>query len=175
MLFGISSDLFVPGVSILEKIIRPLVIYVFLLAAFRIFGKRQLGQLTKFDFIVLLIISNVVQNAMIGNDTSLTGGIIGAATLLVANSAVAYLTFRFPRLDDLIAGQPTVLVQDGKILYKNLEHELVTEHDLFHALRKNQVDPDTDMPNLKRVLLDSDGSIIIVRKGPMTRGGAQPS
>jgi uncharacterized membrane protein YcaP (DUF421 family) len=169
MLFGLSSDLLKPDISILEKIVRPLVVYFFLLVAFRIFGKRQLGQLTKFDFIVLLVISNVVQNAMIGNDNSLTGGMIGAATILVANSAVAYLSFRFPRLDDLIAGQPTVLIQDGNILYQNLKRELLTEHDLFHALRKSQIDPDTDLPQLKRVSLDSDGSIIIVRKSRLIR------
>jgi uncharacterized membrane protein YcaP (DUF421 family) len=167
MLPGFSNDFISPDISILEKIVRPLIIYFFLLIAFRIFGKRQLGQLAPFDFVVLLVISNVVQNAMIGNDNSLVGGIIGATTILVANLLIAYLSFQIPRLDRLLEGAPTVLIENGQIQRENLKRELVTENDLFHALRRNQIDPDTDLPSLQKVELDSDGSIVIIKKGKL--------
>lgn len=164
-----ANDLFFPAIPILEKILRPLVIYIFLVIAFRIFGKRQLGQLTPYDFIVLLTISNVVQNAMIGGDNSLGGGIIGALTILLANYALAYLTFRSPRFDRLVEGESTILIENGKILPQNLKKELLTDQDLWQALRKNQIDPDTDLPLLKRVELDPDGQITIVRKAQFVR------
>lgn len=168
-LFGFSDQFLFPQIPVLEKIVRPLVVYLFLLIAFRVFGKRELGQLTPFDLIVLLTISNVVQNAMIGNDNSLSGGLIGATTILVANLVLAYLTFRSRRLERLVEGAPTVLIQDGKILQENLKKELVTEEELRRALRRNEIDPDTDLPLLKRVDLDADGEITIVRKSRLTR------
>lgn len=169
MIPGFSNEFLLPQIPILEKIVRPLIVYIFLLVVFRIFGKRQLGQMTPFDLIVLLTISNVVQNAMIGGDNSLGGGLIGATTILVANFALAYLTFRFPRFDRLVEGEPTILVENGRVLPENLEKELLTEQDLRRALLKNQIDPDTDMPHLKRVELDPDGQITIVRKSRITR------
>src|SRR5512146_2093159 len=99
-----------PDVSIVEKIVRPAIVYAFLLIAFRIAGKRELGQLTPFDMIILLTISNVLQNAMIGPDTSLSGGLIGAVTLFVVNGIVSRLAFRFPRLAEWLDGTPTVLI-----------------------------------------------------------------
>ncbi len=164
-----SPEFLLPHIPVLEKVVRALLIYLFLLVAFRIFGKRQLGQLTPFDLVVLLIISNIVQNAMIGDDTSLGGGLIGATTILVANFALAYLTFHFPRIDRLVQGEPTMLIQNGKILYDNLKKELVTEDDLRRALRRNEIELETDLPSLKRVDLDEDGQITIIRKGRMTR------
>lgn len=158
-----SSSFLIPEIPILEKIIRPIIVYVFLLLAFRIVGKRELGSMTPFDLIVLLTISNVLQNAMIGPDNSLTGGLIGATAMFATNSLFATLSFRFPQFERLIQGNPTILIQDGKILRKNLERELLTDEDLRHALRKNQVDPDVDLSDLKRVELESDGSITITR------------
>ncbi len=169
MLFGFSTDFLAPTISILEKIVRPLVIYLFLLFAFRIFGKRQFASLTPFDLIVLLTISNVVQNAMIGNDNSLLGGIIGATTILVANFGVAYLTYHYPRIDRLIEGQPVILVKDGKILEENLRRELLTQQDLFNALRRNEIDPETQLESLKMVELDTDGQITVIRKTRLPR------
>jgi uncharacterized membrane protein YcaP (DUF421 family) len=154
----------IPEVSLVEKIVRPLVVYIFLLAAFRVIGKRELGSMSPFDLIILLTISNVVQNAMIGADNSLTGGLIGATTLLVANEAVARLSFRSHRFELLVQGEPTVLIENGKILEKNLEKEALTLDDLWLALRKNQVDPDTDLAAIRRAELESDGSITITRR-----------
>lgn len=158
--------LLIPEVSVLEKIIRPIVVYAFLLLAFRLVGKRELGSMTPFDLIILLTISNVVQNAMIGPDNSLTGGLIGAAALLTANQIVAWLSFRAPGFNRLIQGQPTVLILDGRILPRALEHELMTMDDLRHALRRNQVDPDTELSSIRRAELDSDGSLTITRMSP---------
>jgi len=172
MIPGFSNEFLIPEIPVLEKILRPLIIYVFLLVAFRIFGKRQLGQLTPFDLIVLLTISNVVQNAMIGNDDSLTGGMIGATTILVANLILAYLTFRFHRFDKLVEGEATVLLENGKILPENMRKELLTQEDLFQSLRRQQIDPDTDLPSLKRVELDPDGQITVIRKSRMQRSAA---
>src|SRR5260370_6178180 len=108
-------EILIPDISLVEKVIRPMVVYLFLLIAFRVAGKRELGQMTPFDLIVLLTISNVVQNAMIGADNSLGGGLIGAATLLIMNWVLARLSYYFPRFERLVEGQPTVLVENGKI------------------------------------------------------------
>src|SRR5438128_9966059 len=89
------GGLLIPDIAVVEKILRAVAVYGFLLLAFRLTGKRQIGQLTPFDLVVLLMISNIVQNAMIGNDNSLTGGLIGAMTILVVNWAVVELTYRF--------------------------------------------------------------------------------
>jgi uncharacterized membrane protein YcaP (DUF421 family) len=167
-----SPEFLLPQIPLLEKIVRPLLVYIFLLIAFRVFGKRQLGQLTPFDFIVLLTISNVVQNAMIGGDNSLIGGIIGALTILVANFALAYLSFRFPRFEHVVEGDPTVLIENGQILLHNLKKELVSEHDLRQTLVRNQIDPDTDLPNLKILAIDPDGQITIVRTSKFKRESA---
>src|SRR5512142_1129096 len=119
-------NIFLPDVPVLEKIIRPAIVYAFLLIAFRLAGKRELGQMTPFDLIVLLTISNVLQNAMIGNDNSLTGGFIGALTLFILNGLLARATFRFPWLERVLAGQPATLIRDGKIIEPNLKREVMT-------------------------------------------------
>ena len=108
-------DILVPDISIAEKVLRSAAVYLFLLVAFRICGKRQLGQLSAFDLVVLLLISNVMQNAVIGNDNSLGGGLIGATTILVLNAVVAYVTFRFKRVDRVVEHSPTVLIRHGRI------------------------------------------------------------
>jgi uncharacterized membrane protein YcaP (DUF421 family) len=164
MLFGFSDQFLFPQIPVLEKIIRPLIVYVFLLVAFRVFGKRQLGQLTPFDLIVLLTISNVVQNAMIGNDNSLSGGLIGASTILVANFALAYVTYRSRRVERIVEGSPTLLIQNGTMLPENMKKELISEEELRRALVRNGIDPETDLASLKRVELDPDGQITILRK-----------
>ena len=163
-------DFLIPEISILEKMIRPLSVYIFLLVAFRIFGKRELGSIGPFDLVIWLTISNVLQNAMIGADNSLTGGLIGATTMFGANWCLARLSYSFPTFEKLIQAEPTVLVENGRILQQNLAKELLTEEDLRHALRKNQVDLDEELPYLRKVLFESDGSITIVRRLHGDRG-----
>jgi len=151
-----------PEISPLEKVLRPLVVYLFLLVAFRIAGKRELGQITPFDLVVLLTISNVLQNAMIGSDNSLSGGLVGALTLLTANGILARLAFRYPFFAQLIEEKPTLLIEDGRVLTRNLQREVMTEDELERAIRKHGFDPATDLPRIKRALLEADGSVTIV-------------
>src|SRR5438034_6138819 len=106
-------DLFHPDVSILEKIIRPILVYVFLIVGLRLAGKRELAQLNPFDLIVLLTLSNTVQNAIIGEDNSVAGGVIGATTLLAINYFVVRFLYKHQELDQRIEGAPDVLVEDG--------------------------------------------------------------
>src|SRR5437899_8541454 len=107
--------MWLPEVGVVEKVIRSFVVYVFLLGVFRLTGKRQVGQLTPFDLVVLLIISNVLQNAMIGPDNSVTGGLVGACTIFFLNGVVARATFHSRGLEKLIDGMPTHLVHDGHV------------------------------------------------------------
>src|SRR5213593_209988 len=109
-------DLFHPDVSILEKIIRPILVYAFLIAGLRLAGKRELAQLNAFDLVVLLTLSNTVQNAIIGNDNSLLGGMVGATALVLTNLAIVRFLYRHPQLDKRIEGEPVVLVKDGVLL-----------------------------------------------------------
>ena len=150
----------VPEISIAEKIIRPAIVYLFLLVAFRLAGKRELGQMTPFDLIVLLTISNVLQNAMIGNDNSLGGGIIGALTLFILNGVMARATFRFPRLARVLEGEPTTLIQNGVIVEPSLRREVMTVEELQRALRKHDLDWQ-DVPRIERAQLELDGTVTV--------------
>ena len=109
------GDIFVVGVPIVEKILRPALVYVFLVVALRVFGKRELAQLNPFDLVVLLSLSNTVQNAIIGNDNSLTGGLIGALALMAINYLVVRFLFRHRRLDEILEGEPTLLIEHGSV------------------------------------------------------------
>ncbi|HXJ35260.1 MAG TPA: YetF domain-containing protein [Candidatus Eisenbacteria bacterium] len=148
--------MWVPEVSVLERVARGAIGYLFLLVAFRISGKRQVGQLTPFDLVVLLIISNVLQNAMIGPDNSVTGGVIGALTIFVMNGALAWLTFKSRRLERLIEGEATRLVHDGKIDEAAMRKELVTHAELRAALREAGIPHVTEA---RFAMLESTGRI----------------
>src|ERR1019366_342113 len=125
------GDIFVVGVPIAEKILRPALVYVFLVVALRVFGKRELAQLNPFDLVVLLSLSNTVQNAIIGNDNSLTGGLIGALTLLGINYLVVRFLFRHRRLDQIFEGGPAILVEHGHVVQGALSKELLTRSELM--------------------------------------------
>ncbi len=153
-------EILIPEVSILEKVIRPMVVYGFLLLAFRVAGKRELGQMTPFDLIVLLTISNVLQNAMIGSDSSLGGGIIGALTLFTLNGLISRAIFRFPRLARILEGEPTVLIKDGKIIEPNLRREVMTVDELQRALRKHDLDWD-ELSRVEHAQLELDGTVTV--------------
>ena len=159
-------NILVPDISIAEKLLRSAVVYTFLLVAFRLCGKRQLGQLSAFDLVVLLIISNVVQNAVIGNDNSLGGGLLGATTILLLNLVVAYVTFRFKRADRLIEHSPTVLVRHGRILRDNLRRERLGPRDLRAALRHHGV---ISIRDIRYAFLEEDGHVSVITG--RSRGG----
>src|SRR5450755_3700626 len=113
---SIWNDMFVMGLPLAEKILRPVVVYAFLVISLRLSGKRELAQLNPFDLVVLLTLSNTVQNAIIGEDNSVTGGIIGAATLLLVNFLVVRFLYRHEKLDRIVEGESCVLIENGKIL-----------------------------------------------------------
>ena len=128
------------GVPLAEKILRPVMVYFFLVVVLRVFGKRELAQLNPFDLVVLLSLSNTVQNAIIGNDNSLTGGLMGAFTLLGMNYLVVRFLFRHRRLDQIFEGKPTVLVEHGHIVKHALSKELLTRAELMTVLHRQGFD-----------------------------------
>jgi uncharacterized membrane protein YcaP (DUF421 family) len=161
------KDLITFGTPPLLIILRCVVVYVVLLVALRLTGKRQLGQFTPFDFAVLLIVSNAVQNAMIGPDTSLVGGIVGAATLFGLNYLLSELSARYNFLGQEVLGTPTVLIDDGHLITENLRRERVNADDVLMAMREHGVD---DISKVKHAVLETDGSISIVSQDtPITR------
>ncbi len=153
-----------PDIPWIEKLVRPFVVYLFLLVAFRLAGKRELGAISPFDLVVLLTISNVLQNAMIGADNSLVGGILGAMALLFANGGLARLMARWPRLERMMLGEPTPLIENGRILRANMRREVMTLAELQRAIRKHDLDPEHDLAVIRRALLELDGTVTIVRK-----------
>src|SRR5215472_17536734 len=127
------GDMFHLGLPILEKIVRPIIVYAFLVIGLRLAGKRELAQLNPFDLVVLLTLSNTVQNAIIGDDNSVTGGLIGAATLLVLNYVVVRFLYTHEKLDRLIEGDSDILIADGVIQMDRLKKELITPSELEAA------------------------------------------
>ncbi len=159
--------LFAPGTPPLVIILRCAVIYGLLLLAFRVTGKRQLGQFTPFDFVVLLVVSNAVQNAMIGPDTSLIGGIIGAGTLLGLNYVLSLLSARYNIFGRELLGTPTLLVDGGHLVMENLRRERVNPDDVLMAMREHGIE---DIASVKHAILETDGTISIVSADtPTTR------
>ena len=163
---NVWSDMMVPGISIAEKVLRPVLVYVFLIVGFRLAGKRELAQLNPFDLVVLLTISNTVQNAIIGNDNSLLGGLVGAATLLVVNWLVVRWTFNHPRVERLVEGTPTVLVDRGVVHPEALARELVTVDELRTAARRHGL---LSLDDAERVVLETGGTLTFVPKAETTR------
>jgi uncharacterized membrane protein YcaP (DUF421 family) len=153
MLHSLVFDhMFLLPLPILEKLLRPVIVYLVLVLLLRIFGKRELAQLNPFDLVVLLSLSNTVQNAIIGDDNSVTGGVIGACSLLAINWLVVRLLFRSRRLTRAFEGRATVLVRNGQIDQKALAHESLTREELmdvihrqgfedFHQVRKCELEP----------------------------------
>ena len=130
-LAGLGPDMFALKLSVLEKVLRPVIVYAFVLICLRIFGKRQLAQLNPFDLVVLLSISNTVQNAIIGDDNSVTGGLIGALALFAINYLVVRFVFRHKTLDQLLEGKPTVLIECGRVRRRALAKEMLSEAELL--------------------------------------------
>ncbi|MDR7535117.1 MAG: DUF421 domain-containing protein [Armatimonadota bacterium] len=157
------SNLFLPGVSVAEKIIRALLVYLFLVIILRVGGRRELAQMNAFDLVVLLTISNTVQNAIIGNDDSLFGGIIGATTLVLANLVVVRFLYRHPALDRKIEGEPVWLVRNGGIIEEHLRREMITEDELLAAVRRQGV---PSIEDCDQVILETSGTITVIPRRP---------
>ncbi len=159
------KDIFVVAIPVAEKVLRPVLVYLALVALLRVFGKRELAQLNPFDLVVLLSLSNTVQNAIIGNDNSLTGGLIGAVTLLATNYLVVRFLFRHRRLDELVGGSSTVLIDRGCVVNKSLAKELLTRSELMTVLHRQGF---SDVDEVETCVLEPSGTFAIKRKDPPT-------
>jgi uncharacterized membrane protein YcaP (DUF421 family) len=123
--------MFALKLPLIEKILRPILVYLALIVLLRIFGKRELAQLNPFDLVVLLSVSNTVQNAIIGDDNSVTGGVLGALALFAINYAVVRFLFKHRRLDQILEGAPAVLIKNGEVDRRALAKELLSESELL--------------------------------------------
>lgn len=153
--------MWLPELPVWEKILRAAAVYLFLLAALRLTGKRQMGQMSSFDLVVLLIISNVLQNAMIGNDNSVLGGFIGAATILLLNYTIARAVVSNKAVERVVEGAPTLLVHNGRVFEQNLKGELLTRDELMAALRRQGI---LAIEDVRVAWLEETGAITAVKK-----------
>jgi uncharacterized membrane protein YcaP (DUF421 family) len=159
----IWKNMFVMTLPVLEKILRPVIVYVFLVVMLRLSGKRELVQLNPFDLVVLLTLSNTVQNAIIGDDNSVSGGLLGATSLLAIN----YLTVRFlynhRKLDQLVEGKADVLMEGGRVRAQHLKSELITMAQLEAAARKQGF---SSLAEVDQCILEPGGTLSFIGKKP---------
>lgn len=161
----IWKDMFVMGLPVLEKILRPVIVYAFLIIGLRLAGKRELAQLNPFDLVVLLTLSNTVQNAIIGEDNSVTGGIIGAVSLLTTNYLVVRFLYDHRKLDEAVEGSPDVLIDNGKIHTGRLKRELITHQELAAAARRQGFET---LSEVHKCILEPGGTLTFLAKKPDT-------
>jgi len=159
------KDMFVLALPIAEKILRPIVVYAFLVISLRLSGKRELVQLNPFDLVVLLTLSNTVQNAIIGDDNTVTGGIIGATSLLGVNYLVVRFLYKHRSLDQLIEGKADILIEDGKVRTQHLKRELITMAQLEAAARKQGFE---SLSEVQQCVLEPGGTITFLGRKPGT-------
>jgi uncharacterized membrane protein YcaP (DUF421 family) len=151
----------VPEISVLELVVRGIVVYLVLFALLRFIGKKHVGELSPFDLVVLLIISETVDGSLIGEDHSLTGGLISAATLVLVVQIVGYLTWRFRSVEKFIEGVPRVLIRHGEVQHAALDQERVTLSELIEAMRR---EGHSSVTNIRFAILETDGSITMAAK-----------
>ncbi len=157
------NDLLVSDVPLLEKAVRTLAVYLFLLVGLRLAGKRELGQLNPLDLVVLLMLSNTVQNAIIGPDDSLTGGMFGAVVLLVADYAALRFLYRHPRMERVLEGDPELLIDGGVVIDRALDHNLITRAELESAARRQGIE---ELGEVLRCRLEVGGALTFVPREP---------
>lgn len=143
----------------LDVLLRTSAVYLFLVVGLRLAGKREMGQMTVFDLAVILVLANAVQNAMVGPDTSLAGGLVAAATLLVLNHLMSWLRYQFRPIARWLGGVPTLIIADGRYVAENLRKEGITEEDIATALREHGVER---VEQVHQANLEVDGSISVI-------------
>ncbi len=151
------------GVPLAEKILRPVIVYLCLIGFLRLFGKRELAQLNPFDLVVLLSLSNTVQNAIIGDDNSVTGGIIGAFSLLAINWLLMRFLFYSPKLNRALQGSETVLIRFGQVDREAMRRETLTDLELTDVLHRQGFD---DASEVEQCVLEPNGTFYIEGKKP---------
>jgi len=157
------TDLFVLSLPVAEKILRPVIIYLFLVLGLRFAGKRELAQLNPFDFVVLMTLSNTVQNGIIGDDNSVTGAILGAGSLLVVNYVVVRVLFGHEQLERFVEGDPDVLIDGGRVLHDRLKAELISLPELESAAHKQGF---AGLDEVEKAVLEPGGTISFFAKKP---------
>ena len=157
--------MFIPDVSLIELVFRAVAVYFVLFFLFRVVGKKHVGQLSPFDLVVLLIISETVNGSLIGDDHSLVGGLVSAATLIVLVQGVGYLSWRSKRLERLIEGHPKILVRHGHVRNSVMGDQQLTRSELTEALRMEGC---SCLTKVRSAVLENDGSITITKRGPST-------
>src|SRR3984885_657602 len=161
----IWQHMFGLGLPLAEKILRPVVVYAFLVISLRLSGKRELVQLNPFDLVVLLTLSNTVQNAIIGDDNSVSGGIIGATSLLVVNYLVVRFLYGHKRIDQLVEGKADVLIENGAVHLERLKKELISPTQLEAAARKQGFE---SLDDVQKCILEPGGNLTFIGKKPAT-------
>ena len=156
--------MWVLNTTLLEIALRATIIYIVVLIGIRLTWKREVGQMTPFDLVLLLLIANAVQNAMTGPDTSVTGGIVAAATLLTVNAVVTGVVWRHRGVRQFVEGTPTLLVHSGKILSENLAKEKVSTDELQQALREHGI---ATVADVNLAVLEVDGAISVLKNDEM--------
>ena len=156
-------NMFYLAIPVLEKVLRPILVYAFLVVGLRLAGKRELAQLNPFDLVVLLTLSNTVQNAIIGNDTSVTGGLIGASTLLIVNYLVVRFVYKHGAIEKLVEGDEDVLIENGQVRTERLESEAITLLELQEAAHKQGF---ASLDDIASAILEPSGSIAFIAKTP---------
>ena len=159
----LSHDMFRMPLPLVEKILRPVIVYLFLVVFLRIFGKRELAQLNPFDLVVLLSLSNTVQNAMIGDDNSVSGGLVGAFSLLAINWLLAWVLYRAPKATKVLEGQASTLVRGGVVDEEELKRQSLTDVDLISILNKNGFN---DPADVEVCVLEPNGTFYVEGKKP---------
>jgi len=159
------KDMFVLGLPLAEKILRPIFVYAFLVISLRLSGKRELVQLNPFDLVVLLTLSNTVQNAIIGDDNSVSGGIIGATSLLAVNYLVVRFLYGHKRIDQLVEGHADVLIENGAVRVDRLKKELISPTQLEAAARKQGFE---SLNDVQKCILEPGGNLTFIGKKPAT-------
>ena len=152
-----------PGLPLAEKVLRPVVVYAALVVLLRVFGKRELAQLNPFDLVVLLSLSNTVQNAIIGDDNSVSGGLVGAVALLAVNYAVVRFMFKHRRLDQMLEGEPTALIEKGKVCNEGLARELLTAAELQTVAHRQGF---SRLDDIETCVLEPGGTFFIEGRTP---------
>jgi uncharacterized membrane protein YcaP (DUF421 family) len=161
------NGIFIPSVGAWELVGRSVGVYAFLFILLRITGKRQVGQLAPFDLVLLLVLSNAVQNSMNAGDNSLTGGLVSAATLVALNFAVAWITHRSKWLERVVEGRPEVLIHNGKVFEKVMAKLGLTHHELMAAIRQGGC---ASADEVHLAVIENNGSISVI---PWSAGHAR--
>ena len=161
--------MFTPSIGIGELMLRVIIVYAFIFTLLRLIGKKHVGEMAPFDLVVLLILSECVQNALIADEKSVTGGLIAAATLFGTNQLIGYLSWRSKRAERLLEGTPRVLVRNGHVLNDVLAAEQITHSELLEALRREGC---TSITKVRYAMLENDGSITIGLRAEKRSAGA---